>query len=165
MRFSNWWENRRFVSAGPMRETCLLDLVWETLNKNDSRQARVPHYIYIYYIYIYIFRYICLCSIKERERERERERDTQPCTQPRLCRICHCVKLVAIQRTIESVPFFLLCHAICIARRGGLSRDSSVGSIEKFETTGLSVIWRTLPCSNVASWGYSQTCACNGFTA
>ena len=47
MRFSNWWENRRFVSAGPMRETCLLDLVWETLNENASRQARVPDYIYI----------------------------------------------------------------------------------------------------------------------
>ena len=47
MEFSNWWENRRFVSAGPMGGTCLLDLVWETLNENASRQARVPDYIYI----------------------------------------------------------------------------------------------------------------------
>ena len=113
MRFSNWWEKRRFVSAGPMKETCLLDLLWETLNKNDSRQARVPHYIYIY-----IYSDISACVPLQRERERERERDTQPCTQPRLCRICHCVKLFAIQRPMD-VP----CHAICIARRGGLSRE------------------------------------------
>ena len=30
-----------------MGGTCLLDLVWETLNENASRQARVPDYIYI----------------------------------------------------------------------------------------------------------------------
>ena len=56
--------------SGPMGETCLLDLVWETLNKNDSRQARVPHYIYIY-----IYSDISACVPLKRERERERERE------------------------------------------------------------------------------------------
>ena len=60
--------------SGPMGETCLLDLVWETLNKNDSRQARVPDHLYIY-----IDISACVPLKRERERERERERDPNKC--------------------------------------------------------------------------------------